>query len=133
MIGNLISVSRSLAGESYEAQLEDLILQIVLDAQLSRGSELGHIVYVTILGKDPTESLLHGLREIKVLAENGSGYEPSRGLHFVVTKLDPVSLVEVAVAIEVRCNGMCGFSYSYTWKLTKTGWKINSPTRIKVH
>lgn len=122
-----------LASEPTNQQLESLIVSVAADAQLSRATSFGNVAYVSILDEDPTESLLNSLRDMGAHVERGSASRNKEDLRFVISKLEPIDSDEVDVTVELRCYGMCSAIYSYAWKLTEEGWKINSTVRIKVN
>lgn len=80
--------------------------------------------YITVLGKDPTPSLLAQFKTSKASFHAGSAFRDGDGVHFSVKKIAFDRVDSAIVEFDHYCGALCGYGAEYYFEKRNGAWQF---------
>ena len=86
--------------------------------------------YISILGKDPSSSLLARFKTTKARFHVGSAFRDGAGVHFSVEKITFDGADSAIVEFDHYCGPLCGYGNGYYFERRGGAWTFIKPCGV---
>lgn len=83
-------------------------------------------IYLRVAGSDPSEGLLHKLRDLGLVVRPGSDWQTGQGMKYSIGDITPINENAVSVTIEIYCGPLCGSSTTVILRRADDAWNVSS-------